>query len=370
MTAPRISGASPDAAISIALVGDVFISRDNFGPDRTSDEPFLEVVELLKSADIAFGNFEIPLSQRGYPADKFITIRTSPDRARDVRRMGLDVVSLANNHIMDYGPDALFDTMAALDREDVQHVGAGASLTDAVKLGVREVAGRRIGFLAWSTILPPGAPATDVRPGVAPIAIHTGYEVVVRLLEAPSSPPVLTWVDPMGEERAVEQVARAREDVDYLVVSVHWGADFGDDLADYERPLGHSLIRAGADLVIGNHPHTIRGIELYHDKPILYGLGLFVEQVPRELAPDDVLALYEQLSPDSYVGCLEVSPDGAVGLRVIPTTSHGGAGLPRLACGDVFDRIAERLVRLSAPWGTELVLDRGGIIVPLGGTRR
>ncbi len=353
-----------DDSISVALVGDVFISRDNFGHDRESDERFLEVVELLRSADIAFGNFEIPLSERGYPADKFITIRTSPDRARDVKKMGLDVVSLANNHIMDYGPDALFDTMAALEREGVQDVGAGSNLTDAMELTVRQVAGRRIGFLAWSTILPPGATATDVRPGVAPIAIHTGYEVVVRLLEAPTSPPVLTWVDPMAEERALERVARAREDVDYLIVSVHWGADFGDDLADYERPLGHSLIRAGADLVIGNHPHTTRGIELYQDKPILYGTGLFVDQLPREHASDDVLALYEQLSPDSYMAFLNVGSTGATGLRIVPT-SNEGTGLPRLAHGEAFKRITERLVMLSAPWGTELLLDPGGITVPL-----
>lgn len=137
-----------DETILIALVGDVFISRDNFGPDRKSDESFLELVELLKTAELAFGNFEIPLTERGYPADKFITIRTSPDRARDVKKMGLDVVSLANNHIMDYGPDALFDTMAALEREGVQHVGAGANLTDAMKPRVCQVAGRRIGFLA------------------------------------------------------------------------------------------------------------------------------------------------------------------------------------------------------------------------------
>jgi poly-gamma-glutamate synthesis protein (capsule biosynthesis protein) len=237
-----------------------------------------------------------------------------------------------------------------------------------MELTVLEVAGRRIGFLAWSTILPPGATATDVRPGVAPIAIHTGYEVLVRLLEAPSSPPVLTWVDPMAEERALERVARAREAVDYLVVSVHWGADFGDDLADYERPLGRSLVRAGADLVIGNHPHTIRGIELYQGKPILYGPGLFVEQVPREGASDEVLALYERLSPDSYLALVELGPEGVTALRIRPTC-NAETGLPRLARGDVFDRIAQRLVRLSAPWGTELVVDAGGITVALDAGR-
>jgi poly-gamma-glutamate capsule biosynthesis protein CapA/YwtB (metallophosphatase superfamily) len=353
------------STVSIALVGDVFISRDNFGDDGPFDEPFREVVGLLDAADVAFGNFEIPLSDRGYPADKFITIRTSADRARDVRRMGLDVVSLANNHIMDYGPEGLFDTMAALDREGVQHVGAGVDLADAMNLTVHDVADRRIGFLAWSTILPPGATATDVRPGVAPIAIHTGYEVVVRLLEAPSSPPVLTWVDPPAEERALDLVARAREEVDYLVVSVHWGADFGDDLAGYERPLGRGLIRAGADLVLGNHPHTVRGIELYHGKPILYGPGLFVEQVPRAGADAEVLALYERLSPDSYLALVDVGVTGAIGLRILPTC-NAGTGLPGLARGHVFDRIAQRLVRLSAPWGTELVVDSAGITVALG----
>ncbi|MGI8723335.1 MAG: CapA family protein [Geodermatophilaceae bacterium] len=350
---PDGPGSSSDRSISIALVGDVFISRDNFGQDGSCGEPFLEVVDLLRSTDITFGNFEIPLSDRGYPADKFITIRASPDRALDVKRMGLDVVSLANNHIMDYGPDGLLDTIAALDREGVHHVGAGATLEDAMRLTILEVAGRRVGILAWTTILPPGATATDMRPGVAPIAIHTGYEVIVRLLEAPSAPPVITWVDPAAEERAVEVLTRARKRVDYLLVSVHWGADFGDELADYERPLGRSLIRAGADLVIGNHPHTVRGVEVYHGKPIIYGTGLFVDQVPRENAPPDVLALYERLSPDSCVVLVEIGPQGAVRLRLIPTTNEG-TGLPRLAHSEIFDRIANRLVRLSAQLGTTL----------------
>ncbi len=358
-------GGGSDKTISLALVGDVFISRDNFGLDGgAADEGFSGVVDLLASADVAFANFEIPLSERGYPADKYITIRTSPDRARDVKRMGFDVVSLANNHIMDYGPEALFDTMAALNRAGVEHVGAGETLDDAMQLWVREVGGRRIGFLAWSTILPPGAAATDTRPGVAPIAIHTGYEVLVRLLEAPSAPPVITWVDPMAQERAVEQVTRARQAVDYLVVSVHWGADFGDDLADYERPLGRSLVTAGADLVIGNHPHVVRGIEVYQGKPILYGTGLFVEQVPREGSSEEILALYEKLSPDSYVALLDLGPADATRLRLV-ATSNEGTGLPRVAQGEVFERIADRLVQLSKPLGTELVVDGGGITVPL-----
>lgn len=362
MTDGARSGA--DWEISLALVGDVFISRENFSQDGPADKHFGEVVDLLRAADIAFGNFEIPLSRRGYPADKFITIRTSPDRASDVKHMGLDVVSLANNHIMDYGPDGLTDTMAALDRADVQHVGAGVTLSEAVRLKVLQVGEHRVGVLAWSTILPPGATATEVRPGVAPIEIHTGYEAVVRLLEAPTAPPVITWVDRAAEERAIDAVSQARGDVDYLIVSVHWGADFGDALADYERPLGHALVRAGADLVIGNHPHTVRGIEIFNGKPIFYGTGLFVEQVPREGASADVLALYDRLSPDSYLALLRIGLRGVVELRIVPTTNEG-TGLPRLAHSEVFDRIAEQLVRLSTPLGTQLIVEHEEIAVPL-----
>ncbi len=94
---------------------------------------------------------------------------------------------------------------------------------------------------------------------------------------------------------------------------------------------------------------------------------MFVDQVPREQASDDVLALYEQLSPDSYMALLDIGPEGANGLRIVPT-SHEGTGLPRLAHGEAFNRITERLVRLSAPWGTELLRDPGGITVPLGET--
>lgn len=356
-------------AVSLAVVGDVFPSCANFdGDGRALDAGFASVVELLRGADVALGNFELACSNRGYPVEKAITVRAEPARAAEARLLGLDVVSLANNHVMDYGPTALLDTIERLGEEGVLHVGAGRDLAAATAPVVVERNGLRIGFAAWSTLLPTGAAATALRPGLAPIPVRTAYEFDPYLVaEEPATPPtVRTWIDETAIADVVQRVAALRKEVDFLVVSVHWGSGITDSLAEYQRPLAHAFVEAGADIVAGNHPHAVHGIELHLGKPILYSPGLFVEQVPREGASDEILALYALLSADSYVALLDVTEDGLASLRVVPTTSEGGGGLPRHARGGAFDRIALRLREASSELGTEVELaGEGTLSVPL-----
>jgi poly-gamma-glutamate capsule biosynthesis protein CapA/YwtB (metallophosphatase superfamily) len=350
----------------VAVVGDVFPTRPNFDDGQPRVAEFAPVVDLLRSADVAFGNFEIACSEKGYPVQKAITIRTSPDNALQPRDLGLDVVLVANNHIMDYGPEALLDTIARLDEHGVRHVGGGADVKQATDPVILERAGLRIGFVGWSTLLPTGAAATEQRPGLAPIAIHTSYEVdPYYLAEEPATPAVVrTWADPDALRSAEEYVRSLREEVDYLIVGLHWGSGITTELAEYQRPLGHALLDAGADAIAGSHPHAVHGIELYKGKPIFYSPGLFLDQVPREGDPE-ILALYDLMSPDSYAALLDVTAEGLASLKIVPTSSAKEDGLPRFAEGAAFDRIATRLTEASAALDTEVRIDSDALTVPL-----
>ncbi len=341
--------------VTLAVVGDLFPSRSAFDGDRARDPAFAEVVALLREADVSFGNFEIPLSDRGAPVQKMITIRTTPSMATSARSMGLDVVSLANNHILDYGHEALIDTINGLRGSGVLTVGAGADLAGALEPAIVDVEGTRFGFLAWSTLLPTGAAASPDRPGIAPLEVRTAYEVdPVYLTEEPTSPPVVrSWVKEDALQAALAHVREVRANVDFLVVSIHWGVGVGEGLAEFQQPLGHALIDAGADVVAGHHPHSIHGVEIYGGRPIFYSPGLFLEQVPREGVDEDTLALYALLSPDSYIALISVVDGSIAHLRLIPTSSNVD-GLPERARGEVAERISQRLTALSRPLDTDV----------------
>ena len=339
------------SVLTIALAGDVYPVRRFPTP---LSEPVDAVLQGLRAADVAIGDFEIPLTRRGEPMEKLLTIRADPEVAADLPALGFDVMTLANNHCVDYGWQGLQDTMSALEGAGVRPVGAGATLSDAVRPVVVERRSMRVGVLAFSCLLPTGMAAADNRPGIAPIHVETSYEIdPYYQMEEPGDPRVVnvrTRVRDQDRAFAEECIRRCQNEVDFLVVSIHWGFGSGELLADYQQPLGRALIDAGADVVHGHHPHAIHPIEFYHGKAILYGSGtLLGQQVFLDASPQ-VKELWAEMSPDSYVACLDVEPGGRYAVRVIPT-SMNTERLPELATGEAFNRVQERLGRLSARHG-------------------
>jgi poly-gamma-glutamate capsule biosynthesis protein CapA/YwtB (metallophosphatase superfamily) len=354
-------------SLSIAVVGDVIPSRPTFPSGNPVSAAFEKVVDLISGADVAVANLDTAVTERGYPREKLVNVRATPEVAPDLKRMGFDVVSLANNHVMDYGETGLFDTLEALESAGLRTVGAGRDLERATAPVVLEAAGWRVGVLGWTSALPTGAAASAERPGQAPLHVHTAYEINPYLLmEEPASPPtVRSRIDETDLEHARASVAELRARTDFVVVLLHWGHGLSDELAEYQRPLGRALLDAGADVVVGSHPHRVLGIERYDGKAIFYSAGTLVEQLSREDVAPELAGIFDLLSPDSFVALLELTPDGGYGIRIIPTTVDSD-GVPMLAEGAAFDRIAERLVRMAATLGTEVEVRDKSLAVGVG----
>ncbi len=239
----------------------------------------------ISQADIFMANQEFPFSNRGSAApDKQFTFRMTPSRVSMMNEIGVDIVTLANNHSLDYGTDALVDTCTALDGAGIKYVGAGPNMDRARQLETIEVKGKTIGFLAASRVYPdPDWVANSNKPGMV-----SGYDPSVLL----------------------EEIKKAESVCDYLVVYVHWGVERNEKPQEYQRTLGKQIIDAGADIVIGSHPHVLQGIEYYNGKPICYSLGNFI---------------FGSSIPKTALLRAEVDLDqGSTRLSLVPGTSQAG----------------------------------------------
>jgi poly-gamma-glutamate synthesis protein (capsule biosynthesis protein) len=345
----------PESRLSLAAIGDVMPGARLYRDGQPVTEGLAGVAGVLGAADVAIGNMDGVLTKGGYPREKLITIRADPAEAADYAQLGFDVISLANNHGTDYGEAGLFDCIEALETAGIRAVGGGADLVQATAPAVVERGDWRVGVTAWTACLPTGAAAGPGRPGLAPLHVHTSYEVnPLLLMEEPASAPIVrSHVDERDLAAACDAVARLRDDVDFVVALVHWGGGLSEGLVEYQRPLGHALIDAGADIVVGAHPHRPLGIERYAGKAILYSPGTLVDLMDRSVVPEDLRPLLSMVSPDSFIATLDIAPERGYTLRLTPVTVDDG-GVPLLAEGEVYDRIAERVTRLSAELGTDL----------------
>ncbi|MCU0607366.1 MAG: CapA family protein [Candidatus Edwardsbacteria bacterium] len=235
--------------VTIAAVGDVMLGGSMAATVRQlgADHPFGLTRGILSAADIAVGNLEAPFGTRGKPFKKRFTFLVPPGHAAALARAGFDVMALANNHMMDYGPEPLAATLALLDSLGIAHSGAGPDAARARAPALLERNGRTIAFLSYSRVHPLQFWAGRRKPGTA-----------------------------AAEDAMVAaDVRAAKQRADLVVVSVHWGAELMDRPKDYQVRLAHAAIDAGADLVLGHHPHVLQGLELYKGRLIAYSLGNF-----------------------------------------------------------------------------------------------
>ena len=237
--------------VTLNAVGDIMLERDliTLMDQHGSIYPFAAVQELLDDADLTIGNIEGTFTDGGVRANKFYAFRTPTRHAAGLAQAGFDIVSLGNNHAMDYGAQGLADTVAALDEAGVLHSGAGLNMEAARRPTILEANGLRIAFLSYNAAaLSEAYPAGPATPGVA-----------------------------LAEVASIQQdVTAARADADVVVVSLHAGTEYTDQPTNEQVMLSRTAIDAGAAVVLGHHPHVLQGWEHYGDGYIFYSLGNFV----------------------------------------------------------------------------------------------
>ncbi len=251
VTFAAASDTAPQEEITIAAVGDLMLGgrTEPFLKEYGPAYPFAEVMPTLSKADVVVGNLESAISLRGKAVEnKKFTLRAGPIAADAVREAGIRVVTLANNHSMDFGPLALQDTLGALDDDGILSTGAGMNLDDARAPALLKIKGKTLAFLSYSLTFPLDFFASENRPGTAP-----GYADFVKT-----------------------DIENVRPLADIIIVSFHWGAELMTTAKDYQIELGHQAIDWGADLVLGHHPHVLQELEIYKGRLIAYSLGNFV----------------------------------------------------------------------------------------------
>jgi poly-gamma-glutamate synthesis protein (capsule biosynthesis protein) len=233
-------------------------------------------------------------------------------------------------------------------------VGAGRNIDEAQKPDVATVAGTKIGVIAFSCLLPTGMAASPFRPGISPIHINTSYEVdPYYQMEEPGDISVVkvrTQARESDVTAATSAVKALRQRCDVVIVTIHWGFGSGEDLAEYQMPLARNLIDAGADIIHGHHPHAIHAVGFHRGKPILFSLGTLVGQQIFLDASPVVKKLWAGMSADGYVATITISNGAGIAVELTPTMLDADR-LPLIAEGADFNRIRDRLVRLSALYG-------------------
>lgn len=331
---------------AIGLVGDVMISTPSVASRRATVPQFEAALKVLSEHAVVIANLEMPLSLRGYRVPKHSNLRSSPEIIDEIVAMGCDAVSLANNHMMDYGPDALMDTIVACERVEILACGAGTDLDAAMAPVILETMHGRIGMISVACTLPIESDAGPGKPGIAPLRVNFAFEIDSNLLlEQPGTMPIVrSWANPDDQERVCAAIGRLKQQVDYVVVSVHWGvpqywlSPNQGLLAQYQQPLGRALIDAGGDVICGHHAHGLHPIEIYKGRPILYSLGNFVFQNPRAF-----------MEPESVI--VSVTPGDEFRVEFTPVWVDE-AGFPMLATGERAQSVMAKLEGMSTTFGT------------------
>lgn len=265
-------GKGADGEAVVTIVGDIMLSRgvQQYLTEYGYDYPYEEVKEIFLKDDLTIGNLECPITERESAADKTkrFVFRADEENAAALKRAGLDCLNLANNHSMDYLSGGLFDTMEQLKAQGLSFVGAGENASSDT-YAVFEVNGLTIELFAYSALPPEGFFFHEEKPTVSYIGMTNLSRLETEIKEA---------------------------DCDFKIVYFHWGIEYEPYKSETQERLAKAAIDAGADLVVGAHPHVLQGKEIYQGKYIYYSLGNFI--FDRQIPPGTDESLILQLTID------------------------------------------------------------------------
>ena len=300
-----------EVRVTLLAVGDINLGRKagQIILDGDIDYAFEFVTDIISGADIAFGNLESTISEQdGETRSGTWRFTAPPDAALTLLHAGFDVLSLSNNHVWDYWERGLHETRDHLDAVGIAHTGTGSDLAEAYSPAVIEVNGLKVAFLAVANIF---------NYGVYPD--HEAFDYTA-------------WAD---MEYLAPAISAAREQVDLVVVSAHWDWEYKDYPSDATVELAHAIADAGADIILGHHPHVPQGIEIYNDTFIIYSLGNFAFHQTTK---------YSIWKKRSVILVLTLSRDGVEEYDLIPVTT---GFQPAVAEGELADEILAHMEEIS-----------------------
>lgn len=327
------------------LTGDVMLGRlvNQALKHRDPDYVWGDTLPLFRAGDVRICNLECVLSDRGRPwsaPPKVFHFRSDAKNAAALAAAGIDMVSIANNHVLDYEYVALLDMLDLLERTGIRYAGAGRNRDEARRPAVLERNGKRVAMIAV-TDNEPHWEATAELPGTFYTPINT------------------------DDQRAAELLALVSETAKHaaiLIVSLHWGPNWGYDPPGEHVMFARALIDAGADVVFGHSPHVFRGIEIYKEKPILYSAGDFID----DYAVDEI-----ERNDESFVFTIDAEEHSVIEITLYPTLISGFQA--RRADPGSARRIAAKMQALCGKLGTRSSWNAAGqrllIPVPARGER-
>ncbi|MCH5269368.1 MAG: CapA family protein [Lachnospiraceae bacterium] len=277
--------------VDLAFAGDICLTEDGYVIDHydaVGDDINLclskEIMDRLNEADISMINHEYPVSTRGTALKgKYYTFRANPEREIILQQMGIDIVSLANNHIYDFGADAFYDTLEVLKEADLPYVGAGADIEEASRPVYFIVGGIKIGF----------------------VSANRSEKIIYTPEAGENSPGVVRMYDTAMMNDIIKD---ASGQCDYLIAYVHWGTEDSKYFESYQTAIAREFFDSGADAIIGSHPHVLQGIGYVDGKPVVYSLGDF---------------WFNRETKYTAIVNLEVTIDGISELSVLPCIQEG-----------------------------------------------
>lgn len=307
------------SSVTLSFAGDVHFSEQYIAAyEKSGVSAFVdeEMLNFMQNADLFMLNHEFVFSLRGKPMeDKEYTLRNDPKYVKILQDFGTDVVSIANNHVLDFGQDAFADTLDTLKAADIAYVGGGSNIDEASAPVIRTINGQTFAIFA----------ATRVAPS------YNWYA-------ASNQPGVFQTYDAAKLNAAISE---AESQYNHTIVFVHWGIERNETPEEYQRTLAKGYIDSGADLIIGCHPHVLQGFEYYNGVPIIYSLGNY---------------LFGNRTDATLLLNAEFAANGAITLRLIPCQRVNGVLTRVQEPTELFSHLRE----LS--FGVEI--SEGGILIP------
>jgi poly-gamma-glutamate capsule biosynthesis protein CapA/YwtB (metallophosphatase superfamily) len=318
---PVVASTEP---LVIHAVGDIMLagSGDTTYRKLGYDYPFAATRDILRQSDIAIGNLEAPLTSSGVEfTDKKFRFKTEPKAAAALKNAGFTHLSLANNHILDFGAEGLRQTLAALDANAIIYSGAGLNLALARKSGMVEVKGVKVAFLSYSLTYPEEFFAGAEKAGTTP-----GYASVFTA-----------------------DITQAKKSADCVIVSFHWGGEGEDRPKPYQVSAAHKAVDAGADIIIGHHPHVLQGVEQYNNGVIFYSLGNFAFG---SNSRSSAVSMIARITFDNGIKAVEVIP-----LNVLNTHVHYQ---PKILKGAAASDVVKKIDHLSSGLNNQIAEEVNG----------